>query len=98
MLHQAPNLVTIIWNTKKTIRKMINFYWIRNENNEVLNQNLTTFFDYLYRLLIIGGSGSGTNHYLISLNISIHIRYTFTQKAKINQSTIFNQKKVNKQV
>ena len=48
---------------------MINLDSITNENNKKHNEKLPYIPDHLYRILIIGGSGSGkTNTFLNLIN------------------------------
>ena len=54
-----------MWQYNKTIQTMINFDDTR-ENMEEYNPSWRQIHDHLYRILIIGGSGSGkAMHYLI---------------------------------
>ena len=46
---------------------MINLYNITNENNEENNEKWPYIQDYPYRILIIGGSGSGKTNTLLNL-------------------------------
>ena len=46
---------------------MINFDDIVNENKTVHNKNQSYILDHPYRILIIGGSGSGKTNALINL-------------------------------
>ena len=43
---------------------MINFDYIIKENIKTYYPNWPQFFDHLYRILIIGGSGSGKNKFI----------------------------------
>ena len=47
--------------------KMINLDTITNENNKKHNEKWLYIPDYPYRILIIGGSGSGKTNALINL-------------------------------
>ena len=44
---------------------MINFYYVKKENIKEHNPNWPQIPDYPYKILIIGGSGSGKTNYLI---------------------------------
>ena len=46
---------------------MINFDDIANENKTKHNKNWPYILDHSYRILIIGGSGSGTTNALLNL-------------------------------
>ena len=46
---------------------MINFNDYVNENKNEQNKNLSYIPDHLYRILIIGGSGSGKSNLLLNL-------------------------------
>ena len=46
---------------------MINLDIVINENNEKHNEKWRHIPDHLYRILIIGGSGSGTTNTLLNL-------------------------------
>ena len=46
---------------------MINLGSITNENNKKHNEKLPFIPDHLYRILIIGGSGSGKTNALLNL-------------------------------
>ena len=47
--------------------KMINFNSITNENNKEHNEKWPYIPDHPYRILIIGGSGSGKTNTLLNL-------------------------------
>ena len=47
--------------------KMINLDRITNENNKKHNQKWPYILDHLYKILIIGGSGSGKTNKLLNL-------------------------------
>ena len=51
----------------KTIQKVINFDDIINRNVKELNPNWIQIPDHPYRILIIGGSGSGNTSSLFNL-------------------------------
>ena len=51
----------------KTIQKVINFDDIINRNIKELNPNWIQIPDHPYRILIIGGSGSGKTSSLFNL-------------------------------
>ena len=51
----------------KTIQKMINFNDITKENIKQHNPNWLQIVDHPYRILIIGGSGSGKTNTLLNL-------------------------------
>ena len=51
----------------KTIQKMINFNDITKENIKQHNPNWLQIVDHPYRILIIGGSGSGKTNILLNL-------------------------------
>ena len=44
---------------------MINLDSITNENNKEHNEEWPSIPDHLYRMMIIGGSGSGKTHCLL---------------------------------
>ena len=46
---------------------MINFNDYVNENKNEQNKNLSYIPDHLYRILIIGGSGSGKTNFILNL-------------------------------
>ena len=49
------------------IMKMFNLDSIKNENNKEHNKKSPFILDQLYRMLIIGGSGSGKTYALLNL-------------------------------
>ena len=72
---------------------MMNFDNYINENNEVAlktkhNKNWSYIPDHLYRILIIGCSGSGKTNLLLDLieNQPDIVKYIYTQKIHINQN------------
>ena len=59
-----------------------------NENKTKHNKNWPCIPDHPYRILIIGGSGSGKTNLLLNL-IEINqtlIKYIYTQKIHMNQN------------
>ena len=46
---------------------MFNFNYIRKEDIKKQNSNLPEIPDYLYKILIVGGSWSGTTNALLNL-------------------------------
>ena len=67
---------------------MINFDNYVNENKTKHNKNWPYIPDHPYRILIIGGSGSGKTNLLLNL-IKINqtlIKYIYTQKIHMNQN------------
>ena len=54
--------------------KMINLDSITNENNKKHNEKWPYIPDHPYRIIIIGGSGSGKTNTLINLIIYLHAR------------------------
>ena len=68
--------------------KMINFDDYANENKTKHNKNWPYIPDHPYRILIIGGSGSGKKKLLLNLietNQTL-IKYIYTQKIHMNQN------------
>ena len=60
---------------------MINLDSTVNNNNEKHNENWPYIPDYQYRIVIIGGSGSGKTSTLLNLiNEQILTKFTYTQK------------------
>ena len=67
---------------------MINFDNYTNEDKTKHNKNWPYIPDHPYRILIIGGSGSGKTNLLLNL-IEINqtlIKYIYTQKIHMNQN------------
>ena len=67
---------------------MINFDNYVNENKTKNNKNWPYIPDHPYRILIIGGSGSGKKKLLLNLietNQTL-IKYIYTQKIHMNQN------------
>ena len=54
-------------NIIKNIQKMINFDDVTKENIKEYDQNWPKTSDHSYKILIIGGSGSGKTNSLLSL-------------------------------
>ena len=68
--------------------KMINFDNYVNENKTKYNKNWPYIPDHPYRILIIGGLGSGKTNLLLNLkkiNQTL-IKYIYTQKIHMNQN------------
>ena len=59
-----------MWHYNKTVQKMINFDDVTKENIKEHNPNWPQIFDHPYRMLIIGGSGSGKTN--SSFNLISH--------------------------
>ena len=59
-----------MWQYNKTVQKMINFDDVTKENIKEHNPNWPQIFDHPYRMLIIGGSGSGKTN--SSFNLISH--------------------------
>ena len=67
---------------KQSKYKMINFDSDTNENNTEHNSNWPYIPDHLYRILIIGGSGSGKTNALLNLTNNqpdIHKTYLYAK-------------------
>ena len=66
---------------------MINFNDYSNENKIIHNENWPYIPDHPYKILIIGGSGSGKTNALLNLIIinQILIKYIYTLKILIKQ-------------
>ena len=67
---------------------MINFDDYANENKTIHNKNWPYIPDHPYRILIIGGLGSGKTNLLLNLkkiNQTL-IKYIYTQKIHMNQN------------
>ena len=67
---------------------MINFDNYTNENKTKHNKNWPYIPDHPYRILIIGGLGSGKTNLLLNLkkiNQTL-IKYIYTQKIHMNQN------------
>ena len=63
-----PKYEKLQWNSVTAINiKMINFDDYVNENKNVHNKNWPYIPDHPYRILIIGGSGSGKTNVLLNL-------------------------------
>ena len=58
---------SIFFRTAIIVTKMLNLDSITNENNKEHNQKWPYIPDYPYRILIIGGSGSGKTNALLNL-------------------------------
>ena len=56
-----------MWPNNKTIQKMTNFDVVKKENIKEYNPNRPQIPDHPYRILIIGGSGSGKTNSLFNL-------------------------------
>ena len=54
-------------NLDSDLDKMINLDSITKENNKKHNKKCPYISDHLYRILIIGGSGSGKTNTLLNL-------------------------------
>ena len=68
---------------------MINFDNYVNENKTKHNKNWPYIPDHPYRILIIGGSGSGKTNLLLNLienQPDIFIKHIYTQKIHMNQN------------
>ena len=72
----------------KYVEKMINFDNYINENKTIHNKNWPYIPDHPYRILIIGGSGSGKTNLLLSLieNHQTLIKYICMQKILMKQN------------
>ena len=69
---------------------MINFDDYTNENKTKHNQKWPYIPDHLYRVLIVGGSGSGKTNALLKLTASqIFIKYICKQKIHMKQNINF---------
>ena len=56
-----------MWQYNKTIQKVINLNHATKENIKEHNSHWPQIPDHLYRILIIGGSGSGKTNSLFNL-------------------------------
>ena len=65
---------------------MINFDDIVNENKIKHNKNWPYIPDHPYRILIIGGSGSGKTNTLLKTNQTL-IKYIVMLKIRMKQNT-----------
>ena len=67
---------------------MINFDNYANENKTKHNKNWPYSPDHPYRILIIGGSGSGKTNLLLNSieNLVNNIKYSYMQKIHMNQN------------
>ena len=57
---------------------MLNLDYITNENNKKHNEKWLFIPDYPYRILIIGGSGSGKTNALLNFSVPKDIRLNAT--------------------
>ena len=79
---QVYSLKNLKWNTK-----IINFDNYANENKTKHNKNWSYIPDHPYRILIIGGSGSGKTNLLLNLiENQPDVDKIYTQKIHTNQN------------